>query len=301
VRARKPSGRTEYRGDAVVLAAGGFQANPAWRARYLGPGWDLVKVRGSRYDTGDGLQMALDAGAAAYGHWSGAHSTNWDLNAPDMNVLADNTIFKRDDFNYGVMINARGERFVDEGEDLGGFIYAKMGPAILAQPGGFAWQVYDKKVDRLIHPEYRSPRARRVVAGSLEELAAGMSGVDPAGFLSTIAAFNAAVDDAHPFQPGQHDGRGTRGLAIDKSNWAQAIDTPPFQAYGVTSGITFTFGGVRVDATARVLDVSGAPLRGLFAAGEMIGGLFYSNYPGGASLAAAAVFGRLAGQAAAAG
>ncbi len=301
VRARTGRSRshTTFEADAVVLAAGGFQANPEWRARYLGPGWDLVKVRGSRYDTGDGLRMALRAGAAAYGHWSGCHAASWDRDAPDVNELRFNTQFKRDDFNFGIMINARGERFADEGEDVWGFIYARMGARLRTQPGQLAWQVYDAKVQSLLHADYRLPNACRVAADSLEDLATRMVGVDRDGFLSTVAAFNRAVQTDVAFDHRRKDGRRTHGLDIDKSNWAQALDTPPFEAFGVTCGITFTFGGVHVDGSGRVLDVDNTPIPGLYAAGDMVGGLFYANYPGGSGLASAAVFGRLAGSAAA--
>jgi tricarballylate dehydrogenase len=299
VQARVGPRRTLFPADAVVLAAGGFQASPEWRARYLGPGWDLVKVRGSRYDTGDGLRMALQAGAAAYGNWSGCHAASWDRDAPDMNELRFNTQFKRDDFNLGIMVNNNGDRFADEGEDSWGYIYAKMGARIRTQPGQVAWQVYDAKVQPLLHADYRLPNTCRVVADSLEDLAARMVGMDQAGFLSTVAAFNRAVGSGVPFDPRRKDGRRTHGLAIDKSNWAQALDAPPFEAFGVTCGITFTFGGVHIDSSGRVLDVDDQPIPRLYAAGDMVGGLFYGNYPGGSGLASAAVFGRLAGSAAA--
>jgi tricarballylate dehydrogenase len=299
VRARVGRRHVSFEANAIVLAAGGFQANPEWRARYLGRGWDLVKVRGSRYDTGDGLRMAMEAGAAAYGNWSGCHAASWDRDAPDMNELRFNTRFKRDDFNLGIMVNNNGERFADEGEDVWGYIYAKMGASILTQPGQVAWQVYDAKVRSMLHADYRLPNACRVGADSLEELATRMVGMNRQGFLSTVAAFNRAIRSDVPFDHRRKDGRRTDGLAIDKSNWAQALDTPPFEAFGVTCGITFTFGGVHIDRSGRVLDVDNQPIPGLYAAGDMVGGLFYGNYPGGAGLASAAVFGRLAGLAAA--
>jgi tricarballylate dehydrogenase len=297
--ARQGRRRIELRGDAVVIAAGGFEANPEWRARYLGPGWDLVKVRGSRFNTGDGLSMALAAGAMPYGNWSGAHTTNWDLNAPDQNRLELTTVFKRDSFNLGIIVNANGLRFLDEGEDFSGLIYARLGAVILQQPGRVAWQVFDAKAAGQLPPEYHDPRSTRVTADSLEALAAAMPGVDAQRFLATVREFNAAIAEDVPFDRSVRDGRCTRGLAPPKSNWAQAIDTAPFEAYPVTTGITFTFGGVKVDGTARVLDGDGHVIPGLYAAGEMVGGLFYYNYPGGMGLTSAAVLGRLAGRAAA--
>jgi tricarballylate dehydrogenase len=119
--------------------------------------------------------------------------------------------------------------------------------------------------------------------------------VDAAGFLRSVAAFNAAVRDDAPFNPAVKDGRGTQGLALPKSNWANRIETPPFEAYGITCGITFTFGGVKIDTTGRVLDTADTPIPGLYAAGEMVGGLFYHNYPSGSGLTSGTVFGRLAG------
>src|SRR5262249_40302884 len=140
----------------------------------------------------------------------------------------------------------------------------------------------------------------RFVAPTLEALLAQLDGIDQTQALKTVAKFNAAVRTEVPYDPGRKDGRGTRGLAVAKSNWALAIDVPPFEAYAVTCGITFTFGGVRIAAAGRVLDTGGGVIPGLYAAGEMVGGLFYFNYPGGAGLMSAAVFGRVAGEGAAA-
>ena len=131
-----------------MLACGGFESNAEWRTRYLGPGWDLAKVRGTRFNTGDGIRMALDVGAAAAGNWSGCHAVGWDRNAPEFGDLAVGDGFQKHSYPLGVMLNARGERFVDEGADFRNYTYAKYGRAILAQPGQFAWQVFDAKVRR---------------------------------------------------------------------------------------------------------------------------------------------------------
>jgi tricarballylate dehydrogenase len=299
VRARQSSGATDIAAKAVVLAAGGFEANAEWRTRYLGPGWELAKVRGSRFNTGDGLRMALELGAMPCGNWSGCHSASWDLGAPDVNELPLGAVFKRDDFLYGIMVNARGERFVDEGADIRALTYARMGRAILAQPGQVAWQIFDRKTSHLLHDEYRAPRSARRCGNTLAELASELHGIDRDALLATVAKFNDAVRRDVAFDPGRKDGRGTMGLNVPKSNWAATIDEPPFEAYPVTCGITFTFGGVRIDRSAQVIDVDGAAMPGLFAAGELVGGLFYFNYPGGSGLMAAAVFGRIAGRSAA--
>ncbi len=283
---------------AVVLACGGFEANAEARARYLGPGWDLAKVRGTRFNTGDGIRMALEIGAMPYGNWSGCHAVGWDRNAPEFGDLAVGDGFQKHSYPFGIMINARGRRFVDEGADFRNYTYAKYGRAILEQPGQFAWQVFDRKVVHLLRDEYRLKGVTKAVADSLEELAGKLEDVDPAGFLEEVRAYNAAVMRERPFDPNVKDGRRTRGLAVEKSNWANTIDTPPFEAYAVTCGITFTFGGLRIDGGARVINTDGLPITGLYAAGELVGGIFYFNYPGGTGLTSGSVFGRIAGAAA---
>ena len=170
---------------------------------------------------------------------------------------------------------------------------------MLNQPGQCAWQLFDAKVTHLLRDEYRIRQVTKVTADTIEALAAKMEGVNATNLVAEIAAYNAAVDTATPFDPTVLDGRGTQGLALPKTNWANRLDTPPFEAYGITCGITFTFGGLAVDAEARVCGEDGEPLPGLYAAGELVGGLFYFNYPGGTGLTSGAVFGRTAGTAAA--
>jgi tricarballylate dehydrogenase len=299
VRVKRDGVTREIPAHAVVLAAGGFQANTEWRTRYLGPGWDLAKVRGSRFNTGDGLRMALDIGAMPAGQWSGCHAVAWERNAPEFGDLAVGDGFQKHSYPFGVLLNARGERFLDEGADFRNYTYARYGREILAQPRQFAWQVFDAKVAHLLRDEYRIRQVTRVSADSLEELAARLEDVDTGRALETLRAYNAAVMTDVAFDPNVKDGRGTTGLAMPKSNWANTLDTPPFEAYAVTCGITFTFGGLRIEpATAEVIDVDLAPIPGLYAAGELVGGLFYENYPGGTGLTAGAVFGRIAGTAA---
>jgi tricarballylate dehydrogenase len=284
---------------AVILASGGFEANAEWRTRYLGPGWDLAKVRGTRFNTGDGIAMALAAGAMPYGNWSGCHAVGWDRNAPEFGDLSVGDGFQKHSYPFGIMVNGNGRRFVDEGADFRNYTYAKYGRAILEQPGQFAWQIFDRKVTHLLRDEYRIKRATKVSAPTLEELARKLEDVNEPGFLTEIGAYNAAVNTVIPFNPNIKDGRGTRGLALAKSNWANTIDTPPFEAYAVTCGITFTFGGLRIDDAGAVINTDGLPIRGLYAAGELVGGLFYFNYPGGTGLMSGAVFGRIAGTSAA--
>jgi tricarballylate dehydrogenase len=299
VRVRQDGAAQELRAQSVVLACGGFEANAEWRTRYLGPGWDLAKVRGSRYNTGDGIRMALEIGGSPRGNWSGCHAVQWEMNAPEFGDLAVGDQFQKHSYPFGILINGAGERFVDEGADFRNYTYAKYGRSVLEQPGQFAWQVFDRKVKHLLRDEYNIRKITKVAANTIEEFAQKLEGVNAADFLKTIKQWNAAVRTDVPFNPNVKDGRCTQGLAVDKSNWANLIDTPPFEGYAVTCGVTFTFGGLRINNDAAVLNTDYQPIRGLYAAGELVGGLFYFNYPGGTGLMSGAVFGRIAGASAA--
>ena len=293
-------GRTRrFSAKSVILACGGFEANAAWRSRHLGKGWDLAKVRGTKYNTGDGLDMALRIGAQPCGHWSGCHAVGWERYAADFGDYALTDDYERDSYPFSIMVNSEGRRFLDEGADIRNYTYAKYGHIILEQPGQFAWQIYDSKVFHLLRPEYRGRHVTKVTANTIEELADKLEDVNRHELLRTIREFNAAVKRDVPFNPNVKDGRAAAGLAIPKSNWANTLDTPPFDAYGVTCGVTFTFGGLRITTDGQVVDTSHVPIRGLYAAGEMVGGLFYFNYPGATGLTSGAVFGRLAGRSAA--
>jgi len=300
VMVRRAGGKPEpIAARAVVLACGGFESNPEWRARYLGPGWEMAKVRGTRFNTGDGLRMALGIGAAPYGNWSGCHAVAWERNAPEFGDLAVGDQFQKHSYPFGLVINAKGRRFIDEGADFRNYTYAKYGREVLVQPGQFAWQVFDNKVKHLLRGEYAIKQVTKISAATLDDLAAKLEGVDAQGFLGEVAAYNKAVRTDIPFNPNIKDGRSATGLTVPKSNWANTLDQPPFEAYAVTCGITFTFGGLRVDGNAQVIDTDRRPIPGLYAAGEMVGGLFYYNYPGGTGLMSGAVFGRIAGTSAA--
>ena len=301
VRVKQDGKPGEIHGKTVVLACGGFEANPEWRTRYLGPGWELVKVRGTRFNQGDGLRMALEIGAAPFGNWSGCHAVGWDRNAPEFGDLDVGDQFEKHSYIFGLLINSDGKRFVDEGLDFHSFTYAKYGGEVLKQPAQFAWQVFDSKVTKLLRSEYRIKMMTKVSANTLEELATKLEGVNPQGFLKTVREYNASVKKDVPFDHVIKDGKCTVGIEPPKSNWAQPLDTPPFDAYATTCGITFTFGGLRIDReTGQVLNVHFHKIPGLYCAGEMVGGLFYFNYPAGTGLVSGTVFGRIAGLGAAA-
>ncbi|HEV8711756.1 MAG TPA: FAD-binding protein, partial [Candidatus Binatia bacterium] len=187
---------------------------------------------------------------------------------------------------------------VDEGEDFNLYTYAKMGREILQQRSATALQIFDRKTIPLLETRYNT--ATPVTAESLGDLADrveeryGSLGFRKANFLKTLTAYNAAVQEG-VFNPDIRDGKRTVGLRPEKTNWATRLDEPPFQAYAATVGVTFTFGGIRINADAAVVDYLERPIPGLFATGELTGGFFYLNYPGGAGLMRGAVFGRLAG------
>jgi tricarballylate dehydrogenase len=296
VRARRNGKFLDMPAHSVILACGGFEANSEWRTRYLGSGWDLAKVRGTRFNTGDGIRMALEIGASPYGNWSGCHAVAWDFNAPEFGDLSVGDGFQKHSYPFGIMVNAEGKRFVDEGADFRNYTYAQLGQDILRQPGQVAWQIFDQKVAHLLRDEYRIREVSSARANSLEELGKKLDGLTVREFLRTIDEYNASVNCDAVFNPNVKDGRGTIGLEIPKTNWANTIDEPPFEAYAVTCGITFTFGGLRITRRAEVVDTDGQPIPGLYACGELVGGLFYFNYPGGTGLTSGAVFGRIAGE-----
>src|SRR6266545_3164634 len=209
LRIRGSEGYSNITCSAVVLAAGGFEANKEMRTRYLGPDWELAKVRGTRFNTGDAIRMALDIGAQSYGHWSCCHAVAWDLLSNDVGDLRIGDLHQKHSYPIGVIVNRDGKRFVDEGADYRNYTYAKYGREILKQPGRQAFQVLD--------------------------------------------------------------GKRTLGIEPPKSNWAVPIDQPPYEGYAVTCGITFTFGGLRIDTHGQVPDTENRPMPGLSPAGELAG------------------------------
>ena len=289
--------------DAVVLGAGGFEANIEMRTRYLGPGWDMAKVRGSRFNTGDAIQAAINAGAQPFGNWSGAHAVAWDLNAPPTGnrIVAD--LYQKHSYPYGLIVNIDGERFVDEGADIRNYTYAKYGREILQQPQRVAFQLFDQRTVGLLRDEYRVRQATMATANTLSDLADQL-GIEPGALLDTVNEYNAGIqwDLIEGFNPSTLDGVSTAGVSPPKTNWALPFDSPPYLGYAVTCGITFTFGGLKIDPrSGQVLDTEDRPMPGLYAAGELVGGLFYNNYAGGSGLMAGSVFGRIAGRSAAGG
>ena len=288
-----PDGREEITAKAVVLGCGGFEANAQWRAQYLSPPWDHAKVRGTAHNQGDGLRMALALGALPWGQWSGRHSTPISNEWPDFADRGRTDKSNRLSYPFGVMINRDGLRFCDEGEDFGLYTYAKYGGEILRQPGSLAWQIFDQKTAHLLEPRYAT--SDPITGQTLEELVDQLELDDRAQALHTLQAYNEAAGDAQDFDPTIRDGLATTGITPAKSNWATRLDSPPFLAYSATGGITFTFGGLKINEQAQVIGTDWRPIDGLYCCGEMVGGLFHFNYPGGTGLVSGAVFGRIAG------
>ncbi len=286
--------------DAVILACGGFEASDSLRKKHIGPNWDKAKVRGTPHNTGDGLVMAQALGALDYGLYAGCHATPMDLHMKDFGNLelpaGERKKYRKICYFLGVMLNAKGERFVDEGINFRNYTYAQFGAAIMDQPEHFAWQIFDAKVFDLLYDEYTFEDAHFVEADTLPALVAKLDGVDKAAAAQTLEEFNTAVKSDVPFDPTVLDGKGTDGLPLAKSNWAQTFDMGPFRAYPVTGGITFTYGGLKVNGDGAVVAKDGTPISGLFACGELVGGVFYNGYPGGSGLTSGAVFGRRAGE-----
>lgn len=297
VRIKGPKGYEEIRARSVVLACGGFESNPEMRTRYLGPGWELCRVRGTRHNTGGGIRAALDIGAQPFGGWSTCHAVQWDISAPPYGdrVVLDN--FQKHSYPIGIVVNLEGRRFVDEGADYRNHTYAKYGREVMKQPRRTAVQIFDAKTIDMVRDEYRIKQVTRAQADTLEGLARALD-IDPAELTRTVEEFNAACRPGK-YNPSVLDGVRTEGISPPKSNWALPIDKPPFHGFVVTCGITFTFGGLKIDETTAVLDTGDRPIPGLYAAGELVGGIFYGNYLGGAGLMSGSVFGRLAGRSAA--
>ncbi len=213
-----------------------------------------------------------------------------------MGELALTDKMSRYSYPYSLLVNIHGERFVDEGEDEVWLTYAKTGGAIREQPQALAYQLFDQKTIHLLEPRYST--GTPIEASSLGDLA-GKLGLPADALEHTVATFNAAAPDAE-FDPLRKDGlrAAPEGQPV-KSNWSVPLDSPPYVAYGVTCGITFTYGGLKINTDAQVIDTANRPMAGLYATGELTGDFFYHNYPAGTGLMRGAVYGRIAGQQAA--
>jgi tricarballylate dehydrogenase len=283
--------REQVRAKAIVCAAGGFEANIDWLARYWGEAARNYIIRGPIYNDGTMLQALYDLGAASAGEEKGFHSTAVDARSPRF----DGGIATRlDSIPFGVVVNRFAKRFYDEGEELWPKRYAIWGRNIAEQDGQIAYAIWDSKVTGLFLPPMYGP----IRADSLLELASKL-GLAEEEFTSTLSQYNAAVVPG-TFDPTLLDDCHTAGLEFPKSHWAQRIDQPPYFGIAMRPGITFTYLGVKVDQDARVRREDGSGFENVFAAGEiMSGNVLSSGYLAGFGLTIGTVWGRIAGSRAA--
>jgi len=286
-------GRTEtIRARAVVVAAGGFEANVAWLREIWGDAADNFIIRGTPYNRGTVLKLLLDAGAQSVGDPRECHAIAVDARAPRFDG---GIVTRLDSLPLGIVVNKHGDRFYDEGEDAWPKRYAIWGRLIARQPDQIAFSIVDAKVVGTFMPSVFPP----VAASSIRELAMAL-GLAADRLEETVAAFNRAVLPGS-FDHTTLDDCRTEGVVPSKSHWAQRLDTPPFWGYPLRPGITFTYLGVKVDASARVLMANGEPARNIYAAGEiMAGNILRHGYIAGIGMTIGTVFGRIAGEQAAA-
>lgn len=284
---------TTFHADGVVIACGGYESSPEKRTTYYGGPYEQMTVRGVRYNTGEAIDMALEIGAMSAGQWSGAHMTVIDAGSPA--VEGGQTLVSG--YQYGIILNHDGCRFVDEGEDARAHTYAKFGRKIFEQPYHEAFVIQDEATnEHVLHTGPTDP----VTASSIEELVTRLGIENEERAAETFRTYVDACDADAVLEPEILDGNRAEGISPVKSNWAVPLDESRLVGYPVTGGITFSFGGLAQTPEAEVLDTSHNPISGLYAAGNATGGLFYNNYPGGSGLTNAAVYGKIAGENAAA-
>jgi len=276
---------------SVVAGSGGFQANIEWMKEYWGEAAENFLIRGTPYNRGRVLRNLLDQGVSPVGDPTQCHAVAIDARGPKFDG---GIVTRLDSVPFSIMLNTRGERFYDEGEDFWPKRYAIWGRLIAQQPGQIAYSVFDQRCVKLfmpsVFPAYR--------ADTIEELAARIK-VDPAVMARTIADYNAGVRTG-TFSAQTLDNCHTEGVVPPKSHWAQPVTEPPYYAYPLRPGITFTYLGVRVNEQARVLMADGRPTANLFATGEiMAGNILGRGYLAGFGMTIGTVFGRIAGREAA--
>jgi tricarballylate dehydrogenase len=288
---RQGDGRVQVKATTLVAAAGGFEANIEWLKQYWGEAADNFLIRGTPYNRGSILKMLLAKGVQEIGDPTQCHAVAIDARAPKFDG---GIITRHDSVVFGIVVNREAQRFYDEGEDIWLKRYAIWGRLVAAQPGQIAYIIFDCTVRNSFMPTLFPP----IEGGSIAELA-GKLALDPAALDKTIADFNAAV------RPGTFDHTilddcRTEGVTPPKTHWARKIETPPFLAYPVRPGITFTYLGTRVNRESRILMQGGKLSANMFAAGEiMAGNVLGKGYAAGIGMTIGSVFGRIAGREAA--
>jgi tricarballylate dehydrogenase len=277
----------EIRARAAVLAAGGFEANLDWLREIWGEAANNFIIRGTPYNTGTVLRLMLDAGAEPVGDPAQCHAVAIDARAPKFDG---GIVTRLDCVSLGIVVNRRGDRFYDEGEDFWPKRYAIWGRLVAQQPDQIAYSIIDAKSSGLFMPSVFPPKSASTIAGLARQL-----DLSPETLERTVAAFNRAVTPG-TFNHGALDDCRTAGLTPEKTHWARPIDTPPYWGYPLRPGITFTYLGLKVDERARVLMKNGEPALNVYAAGEiMAGNVLGQGYVAGVGMTIGTVFGRIAG------
>ena len=286
-----------YYANSVILACGSFESNAQMRDKYLGEQWRNVKLRGIPNNTGEGLEMAISHGAIPYDDWSTCHASPQDINRPDYDLPGENKsgdYWSRYAYPFSIMVNINGNRFIDEGETWRGLTYAKTGKAILEQKNNMAFQLFDSKhIKAGVLKKYKNPT--KYQAGTLIDLANKIKITDKENFINNINTFNKAVQSGN-YNPHKLDGKKVKNIFPSRSNWALPLDNPPYLAYPVICGMTFCYGGLKTSINGELINKNGDIINGLYAVGEMLGGLWHNNYPSGGGMMAGAVFGKNAGK-----
>jgi tricarballylate dehydrogenase len=289
---KRDGAREVLRARAVVVASGGFEANLGWLKEYWGEAAENYIVRGTPYNDGLVLRLLIDYGAEVVGDPRAFHGVALDARAPKFDG---GIVTRLDSVPFGIVVNQHCQRFYDEGEDFWPKRYAIWGGLIARQPGQIAYSIFDARMlDKFITSLYRPYEAP-----TIRELGVQL-GLDPEALHATVATYNRHASRTGTFNPAVLDDCATRGLTPPKSHWAVPIEVPPFYAYPLRTGVTFTYMGVRVDERTRVQLKAGPPMANLFAAGEiMSGNILSSGYLAGFGLTIGTVFGRIAGREAA--
>ncbi len=272
----------------IILGCGGFEGNAEMQTRYIGPRAVYLRpvARGGYYNKGEGIRMALDIGAAPCGDFGSYHAEPIDPRSgkPEPSVFI---------FPYGILVNQEGQRFTDEAPGTVDAVYESITRKIFNQTNGIAYTILDDKINDVPNYKLGLRSDQPPITGATVAELAGKLKIPPALLEQTVRDYNAACV-AGPFKPLELDHLAAQGLTPPKSNWARALDKPPYQAYPVISSNVLTFGGLKVNTRAQVLNQDGVPIKGLYAAGEVVG-LYYKTYTGATSVLKGAVFGRLAG------
>ncbi len=286
------SGTEMIRARAVVIAAGGFEADLEWLKTYWGDAVDNFIVRGTPYNDGTALATLLKSGAKSVGDPKAFHAIAVDARAPKYDG---GIVTRLDAIPFGIVVNRLARRFHDEGENLWPKRYASWGGLIAAQPEQLAYSIVDAKTIRSFLPPVFKPYQ----SDTLEGLAKVLD-LDPGAFMQTMTEFNHGAAANTTVRMEMLDGICTRGVTPPKTNWALPIDTPPFYGFPLRTGVTFTYMGVAVDEVARVLDQSGQAFENVYAAGEIISGnILTKGYLAGIGMTIGAISGQIAGREAA--